>query len=63
MVAISTYYYFNAADAATWGTTAPGPGFFDESTGDPAPQAAVNQGFFLLHNGATVPWTNVFTVQ
>ena len=58
-----TYYYFNAADAATWGATAAGPGFFDASTGDPAPNAAVNQGFFLLHNGSSALWTNKFTVQ
>jgi hypothetical protein len=58
-----TYYYFNAADAAAWGATSAGPGFFDESTGDIAPQPAVNQGFFLLHHGSAVAWPNVFTVQ
>jgi len=58
----STWYYFNAADAATWGALAAGPGFFDLG-GNPAPQTAVNQGFFLLHHGSTLGWTNVFTVQ
>jgi len=59
----STYYYFNAADATAWGATSAGPGFFNETTGDAAPVPLVNQGFFLLHHGGSLGWTNVFTVQ
>jgi hypothetical protein len=59
------YYYYNAADAATYGTDIAGPGFFD-ITGTHMPSSsypAVGQGFFLLHHGAAITWTNTFIVQ
>jgi len=58
-----TYYYFNAADAATWGATSAGPDFFDKDTGNSVGPIPVSNGFMLLHHGATVNWTNVFKVQ
>ena len=57
-----TYYYFNASDAVTWGASGPGPGFFDLG-GNPAPNPLVNQGFFIFHHGATIPWSVTFMVQ
>ena len=58
-----TYYFFNAADAATWGATSAGPDFFDKDTGNSVGPIPVSNGFMLLHHGATVNWTNVFKVQ
>jgi hypothetical protein len=59
----STWYYFNAADAANWGSTSAGPDFFNKNTGDSVGVLPVSAGFLLLHHGATVLWTNTFTVQ
>jgi hypothetical protein len=39
----TTWYYFNAADAAAWGATSAGPGFFNASTGDKC-TSAIGQG-------------------
>lgn len=61
----NNYYWFNAADATTWEGAASPAGWYD-ILGNPAPAAAnpgVNQGFFLLHHGAAIPWTTTFTVQ
>jgi hypothetical protein len=56
-------YWFNANDATTWETFASPAGWYDD-LGNLAPAAAaVNQGFFILHHGAGVVWTNKFTVQ
>jgi hypothetical protein len=63
-----TYFYFNGADATAWengyiaGPTYPA-GFYD-AAGAPIPNnPQVNQGFFIKHLGATIQWTNTFTVQ
>jgi len=59
------YYYFNATDADAYGTASAGPGLFD-ITGTVMPSSSypkVGQGFFLLHHGASINWTNSFTVQ
>lgn len=58
----ATYYYFNAVDATAWEGFASPAGFYD-AAGTPAPAPSVNQGFFLYHTGASVPWTSAFTVQ
>jgi len=58
-----TYYYFNQADCNTWwGDTTHQAGFYTAG-GNYAPNPAVNQGFFLYHNGAPITWTNVYQVQ
>jgi hypothetical protein len=59
----STWYYFNATDAANWGASSAGPDFFNEVSGNAVGTLPVGAGFLLLHHGATVPWTNTFTVQ
>ena len=59
----TVYYYFNQADATTWEGFASPAGFYDGG-GTPMPvKPAVNQGFFLFHNGAPINWTNTFIVQ
>ena len=65
-IGFNSFYYFSAADAATWGANGTAAGFYDGIAGDPMPASAnpvVNQGFFLYHFGAWVTWTNAFTVQ
>ena len=65
---VATFYYFNASDATTWEANPPTTypaGFYDVG-GSPLPTAdypQVNQGFYLYHNGASIQWTNVFSVQ
>jgi len=39
----SIWYYFNAADAAAWGATSAGPGFFDAGSGNICPKT-IGQG-------------------
>jgi hypothetical protein len=63
----NNFYYFNANDATNYGMnsyTITGSGFYTQG-GDPMPSAAyaqVGQGFFLLHHGSGVTWTNAFTI-
>jgi hypothetical protein len=62
----ATYYYFNSADASAWIGDPPGTdpaGFYDKIQNPMPFNPAVNQGFFLYHNGAAINWTNTFTVQ
>jgi hypothetical protein len=48
----TAWYYFNAVDAAAWGATSAGPGFFNKSTGDKCP-VAIGQGqAVFLYNAA-----------
>jgi len=59
------YYYFNALDATAWEGTPSPAGFYDQG-GNPMPSnlfPLVSQGFFLWHNGSTIPWTPSFQVQ
>jgi hypothetical protein len=66
----NNFYYFNSADATYWenggGSTPVYPaGFYDSISGNPMPASsspAVNQGFFLLHFGSSITWTNTFIV-
>lgn len=67
---LTTFYYFNSADATSWqnsgGSTPVFPAGFYDSIGGAMPTGAfpqVNQGFYLYHNGAPISWTNSFTVQ
>jgi hypothetical protein len=64
----NNYYWFNEADVNTWWQASYGtyPAGWYDLGGSPMPAAAnpqVGQGFFLLHNGAAITWTNTFTVQ
>ena len=63
-VGYAQYFFFNQADATTWQGFASPAGFYD-LLGNPMPTTTpvVNQGFFLYHTGASVTWTNGFTVQ
>jgi hypothetical protein len=59
------YYFFNQADATTWQGFASPAGFYD-SLGNAMPSSSypqVNQGFFLYHTGASITWTNGYSVQ
>jgi len=59
----TTFYYFNQADATTWEGSPSFAGFYLPSGAAMAVQPQVNQGFFLWHVGASINWTNSFTVQ
>jgi len=59
----TTWYYFNASDAAAWGATSAGPDFFDKTTGNSVGTLGVSSGFMLYHTGSTIPWTSTFMVQ
>ena len=63
-----TYFYFNQADATSWENSyGAGPTYtagFYTAGGVPMPQnPSVNQGFFIHHIGASINWTNSFTVN
>ena len=64
-VGYNTFYWFNAADAVTYGTATAGPGFFDSGGTrlDSTQTPQVGQGFLLKHIGANIPWNISFTVQ
>jgi hypothetical protein len=64
------FYFFNSADATYWensgGASPVYPAGFYDQAGSPMPSSSypqVNQGFFLFHSGASILWTNSFTVQ
>jgi len=60
----ATYYFYTAADATAWiGDPSDPAGFYDKLQNAMPVNPSVNQGFFLYHNGAAIPWTNSFTVQ
>jgi len=60
----ATYYFYNQADATAWiGDTSDPAGFYDKLQNPMPTNPQVNQGFFLFHNGAAIPWTNSFSVQ
>lgn len=59
------FTYYNSADATVWEDDSPNvyPAGFYKPDGSPATYPAVNQGFFIKHIGASINWTNSFTVQ